>query len=223
MYSHMKAIRRLLVSTPEEGWDKDIEAGDRPLLSELRSLITEMARFRQARSATVHAAETGDEEETNSGATFMDGIFGDSETAAEEQQVEYTLTANADLQCYFFNVLFPRNVDITADRFGLICSLSPAHILPCYINVGVDLQHGRPYMVVRVNKKSNPMSFSSRLVIIEQLGAGPAMRCTPSLPLGEGVSVKRTQDGTIINSYGSQRSSSNKRPRSDSDYVFGGH
>jgi hypothetical protein len=203
----MKSIRRLLVSAPEDGWDRDVDAGDRSLMAELRSIICEMARFRQARSA-VAPIDT----DTAGDSSFM---FGGAEPP-DDDQVEYTLTANNELECYFFNVLLPRNVDLTADRLGHLCSLAPSHILPTNINFGVDTACGRPYIVVRVNKKSNATSFQSRILImerLERLGSAPAFRITTGLPLTEGVSVTRTQEGTLINNQGAQRAA--KRPRTD--------
>lgn len=224
-------LRRILLPQLEDGWDEEIAEEDRGLVYDLLSHIRELARFRQPRMLSPAPAPTpshGTILDTN----LLRGIFGaepradkddmdhdgggdldqdDSDDGADDS-VEYIVSARADSQCYIVNVLLPRDTIVTADRLGILCALSPSLILPNFIDWGIDRESLRPYMNVRVNRRSNPMHFQTRLVIIEQLGAAPAVRTSSGLPFADGVSVRRTHDGTVINNYGTSRSNKRARP-----------
>jgi hypothetical protein len=212
--------------------------GDRELLREVLAIVRDVARFRQPRPPTkkVAAAAAPD-------TSLLSNIFGSSEKSNKRKRdsdsddsddsndaaaatqpdaassiyddsIDYVISPDAQAAYYIVNILLPRDTVLTADRLGLLCSLSPAHILPNFLDWGIDFETGRPFLNVRVNKHANTMFFESRLVIIEHLGSGPAMRTTTGggLPLADGgVTVHRTQEGVVINGIGSGRTTKRAR------------
>jgi hypothetical protein len=228
--------RKVLLPDLDAGWDEQVADEDRSLVREVLSCIRELARFKQPRapleegtsrvSAAAAAASSGS---LNLGDTSMLRNFfgaaapdadldedgdrdGDRDRDRDDDSIQYVVSYNNEGQYYIVNTLLPLDTVLTVDRLALIVGLAQTLIMPNSIDIGIDLPTSRLFLNVRVNKHNNIRNFVSRMIIIEQLGAGPALRTTGGLPLAAGVAVRRTANGTVINEDGNPRPS--KRARS---------
>lgn len=137
--------------------------------------------------------------------------------------VDYAVIHCPEMQCYIINALMPRDAIFTVSRCNVICSLSIALILTESISFHSDLQTGRPVFNIRVNKRSDPRTLLTRMHLIEQIGVGPAVRVNGGgsgngngFSLADGVSVRRTADGTVINAHVNSRPTKRARHNTDS-------
>lgn len=233
------SVRRILLPALEEGWDELVDEKDRDLLRNLLSMCRAAARFRQPRpaksaapSAAVPAGTTflrpmfgedkkrdvrmrdadADDDDDDDDDNMDKNDASGAEANAFGDSVDYLISPDPSAQCYLVNVLFPRDILWSAPRLALLMSLSLPHIPPDGVTFGIDLETGRHFVNICVHKSANLLHLNSRLVIIEQLGSGPAFRTTDGLPLADGVTVHRTQDGVVISNYGNGRSTKRARP-----------
>lgn len=224
--------RRVLLPALEPGWDENVDAEDRPLVNEVLSMAREIARFKQPRAApagpddaheqTVLRGRGGgggggnvnamDIDDDSNDALDIDAPRGAGAGAgADDDSIQYAITRDPASQYYTISILVPIDTLFTLNRLMHLCSPSYPRIHSNTISLGWDLDMQCPFINVRVDKRANLVHFAERIVIIEQLGGGAVDRITGGLPLSDGVSVRRTADGTVISSQSSARASKRAR------------
>jgi hypothetical protein len=180
----------------EPGWDVDVAAEDRPTVECVLGLLHEMGTYHRARTAAEIAAADGTDA---------------AKVGTRPGVLRYWVHAHGAPHWYYeVLVHYTHEVRFTAERQCELVAVDRFRIHLAHIETGWD-DEVRAFMAkVRIQQKASPAPLVIyRLEIMRILGTATAHTSAP-VPV-EGLTAKRTRDGTYFGNGASPRAKTRRQ------------